>query len=413
MVHRDIKPGNLIVRPDGVVKLTDFGIARARDAAPLTRTGMVVGTAQYLSPEQAQGFPVTPASDVYSLGVLAYECLAGVRPFDGESQVAIALAQINRPPPPLPPDVPPAVRALVDRALAKDPAERFPDGAAVGAAVRTVARGGSLAPRTAPTQVVTGTGEATTVLPTVGAAAGPRTAPRTMPPLQARPAAGADDDVYDDLRLDDDFGADRRRRLIWVLAGLAALLLVGGGVTALLTSGGDDPGSPATTSSSAPLSTSAPAGSSAAGDTVYVDTSAYVGVDADDVEKTLGDSGLEVDREPASAAQMAAAGRPLGAGTVATTDPAEAALERGKTVVLYVAEDGWPPEERTGGPTATRAPEPSLTPKTTTARPAPTTTSEAPAPTTTTEATETTTTAPPPAEEPSSTAPATAPTTTP
>ncbi|MBW8766537.1 MAG: serine/threonine protein kinase, partial [Geodermatophilales bacterium] len=99
VVHRDIKPGNLLVRPDGVVKLTDFGIAQARDATPLTRTGMVVGTAQYLSPEQAQGLEVTAASDVYSLGVVAYECLAGVRPFDGASQVAIALAHINRPPP--------------------------------------------------------------------------------------------------------------------------------------------------------------------------------------------------------------------------------------------------------------------------------------------------------------------------
>ena len=100
VVHRDIKPGNIMVRPDGVAKLTDFGIAQARDAAPLTRTGMVVGTAQYLSPEQAQGLEVTAASDVYSLGVVAYECLTGARPFDGTSQVAIALAHINRPPPP-------------------------------------------------------------------------------------------------------------------------------------------------------------------------------------------------------------------------------------------------------------------------------------------------------------------------
>ena len=145
VVHRDIKPGNLMVRPDGVVKLTDFGIAQARDAAPLTRTGMVVGTAQYLSPEQAQGMEVTAASDVYSLGVVAYECLSGERPFDGASQVAIALAHINRPPPPLPADVPPAVRLLVERALAKDPADRFPDGGAFAEAIRRVASGGALA----------------------------------------------------------------------------------------------------------------------------------------------------------------------------------------------------------------------------------------------------------------------------
>lgn len=86
LVHRDIKPGNLLITPDGLVKVTDFGIAKAAAAVPLTQTGMVVGTAQYVSPEQAQGQNVGPASDIYSLGVVAYEMLAGRRPFSGSQR---------------------------------------------------------------------------------------------------------------------------------------------------------------------------------------------------------------------------------------------------------------------------------------------------------------------------------------
>jgi eukaryotic-like serine/threonine-protein kinase len=126
VVHRDVKPANLLVRPDGVVKVTDFGIARVAGAAGITQTGFVVGTAAYLSPEQAAGRPTTPASDLYALGLVAYECLAGHRAFDAESAVATALAQINDPPPPLPPDVPGEVAAFVFRALDKDPKRRQP-----------------------------------------------------------------------------------------------------------------------------------------------------------------------------------------------------------------------------------------------------------------------------------------------
>jgi len=126
LVHRDVKPGNLLLRPDGVVKVTDFGIARVVDAAPITQTGMLVGTAAYLSPEQASGRDVTPASDVYSLGVVAYECLAGERPFHAESAVGIAMAHATTSPPALPKDVPPLVADFVMRALEKDPARRQP-----------------------------------------------------------------------------------------------------------------------------------------------------------------------------------------------------------------------------------------------------------------------------------------------
>ncbi|WP_322749468.1 MULTISPECIES: serine/threonine-protein kinase [unclassified Frankia] len=124
VVHRDVKPGNLLLRTDGAVKVTDFGIARAVDAAPLTATGIMMGTAYYVSPEQASGRPVTPASDVYSLGVVAYECLAGRRPFDDRNPIVVVMAHQQDEPLPLPPDVPEAVRGLVQAAMAKDPARR-------------------------------------------------------------------------------------------------------------------------------------------------------------------------------------------------------------------------------------------------------------------------------------------------
>lgn len=128
LVHRDVKPGNLIITPDGRVKITDFGIARAADQVPLTATGQVMGTVQYLSPEQASGKTASALTDIYSLGIVAYEALAGKRPFTGESQVSIAMAHIKQPPPPLPESVPLAVRNLILACIAKKP-ERRPSSA--------------------------------------------------------------------------------------------------------------------------------------------------------------------------------------------------------------------------------------------------------------------------------------------
>ncbi|MGA2825048.1 MAG: protein kinase [Streptosporangiaceae bacterium] len=127
IIHRDIKPGNLLVTTEGTTKITDFGIARAMWAAQashLTQTGMVMGTASYVSPEQATGGTITSASDIYSLGVVAYECLTGTPPFTAETPVAIAVAHMHRPVPPLPDDVPAPVAALVTDMLAKQPEER-------------------------------------------------------------------------------------------------------------------------------------------------------------------------------------------------------------------------------------------------------------------------------------------------
>jgi serine/threonine protein kinase len=141
LVHRDIKPGNILVTPTGQVKITDFGIAKAADAAPVTRNGMVMGTAHYIAPEQALGQNAEPASDVYSLAVCGYECLTGHRPFLSENAVTVAMMHIRDLPPPLPPDVPPGVRAVIEATLIKDPRQRYNNGGEFAAAVAAVRAG--------------------------------------------------------------------------------------------------------------------------------------------------------------------------------------------------------------------------------------------------------------------------------
>ncbi|MDZ5444255.1 protein kinase [Micromonospora sp. 4G57] len=136
IVHRDVKPGNLLVRPNGTLVLTDFGIARSDLVGQLTAAGSVLGTASYISPEQATGAVATPASDVYALGVVAYQCLAGRRPFEGDNPLEIAMKHVQEPPRPLPNDIPPQVKAIVERALAKDPAARWPSAAALAGVAR-------------------------------------------------------------------------------------------------------------------------------------------------------------------------------------------------------------------------------------------------------------------------------------
>ena len=130
LVHRDVKPQNVLLNGDGQAKVTDFGIARSLEVQHgMTQTGTVLGTSDYISPEQAQGRRVDEHTDVYSLGVVLYELLTGEVPFPGENFVAVAMQHINEPPPPVRdrrPDVPPRLEAAVQRAMAKDPSDRFP-----------------------------------------------------------------------------------------------------------------------------------------------------------------------------------------------------------------------------------------------------------------------------------------------
>ena len=152
VAHRDIKPANIIVRPDGMVKLTDFGISRATGQVNLTAAGMVMGTAQYLPPEQAMGEVATPIGDLYALGVIAYEAAAGRRPFTGETQVDIAFAHVNDPVPPLPEFVPEPLADVILHLLEKDPAKRPESGSAAVREIASAAKamGISVTPRPLP-----------------------------------------------------------------------------------------------------------------------------------------------------------------------------------------------------------------------------------------------------------------------
>ncbi|MFG3686430.1 protein kinase [Micromonospora sp. NPDC047740] len=189
IVHRDVKPGNLLVKRDGTVVLVDFGIARASTMAGITAAHMVLGTASYMSPEQATGQAVSAATDVYALGAVAYYCLAGRPPFDGDNPLQVALRHAQDEPPPLPVGTPPAVVELVRRALAKRPADRHPTALALAEAAQDV-RDATLAsvpvPARPPWAVAGPAVPGPAVLPTPDAPAAPDS-PATAGPGAAAP----------------------------------------------------------------------------------------------------------------------------------------------------------------------------------------------------------------------------------
>lgn len=229
VVHRDIKPGNLLVAEDGQLKLTDFGIARGDMSVTLTQTGMVMGTAQYISPEQASGRPATAASDLYALGVVAYECLAGQPPFTGDSPVALALAHTRDDPPSLPEHVPADIDDLVFSMLEKDPQDR-PSSAGEVAHLAAVIRSNA---GTGPPTPSTGfNGMAQTRV--VGAV--PDFGPRSGATDQVRRTTGQSpippDQGMDSTRLTENPDSGRRVRMPVVLAAVAATVLIVGAAVA-------------------------------------------------------------------------------------------------------------------------------------------------------------------------------------
>ncbi len=285
LVHRDIKPGNLLITPDGRVKITDFGIARIADQVPLTATGQVMGTVQYLSPEQASGHPASPATDTYSLGIVAYESLAGKRPFTGESQVAIAMAQINEQPPPLPPTVPIPVQNLVMAMIAKKPADRPSSSATVARAAQALRRGDLNSAAIAVPAIATGgiaDDDATRLL----TAGGDDGTTRIMPTTAQLPADGEAAEDSDKKK--------KRSPWTWPLIALIALLLIvlGGALIAMLNPGAPDPVQ-STTASQTPTPDPTTPEPEPEPEPVNVDSLGLVGMSCDDAMAAAKDAGLE------------------------------------------------------------------------------------------------------------------------
>ncbi|HET7415938.1 MAG TPA: protein kinase [Arthrobacter sp.] len=307
LVHRDIKPGNLLITPDGRVKITDFGIARLADQVPLTATGQVMGTAQYLAPEQATGQTATDSSDIYSLGVIGYECVAGSRPFSGESQIAIALAQVNDEPPPLSETLPAPVRALLMSMLAKSPQDRPKDAKSLADAVDAIRRGDIKAAEAAvPGMLLFGPTSDDARTTPINEQPTAATQAVTAPATSALPTVGRDESMEAERTWVVDDGEEpaeepeRKRRSPWTLPLLALLVLILFAVVGwlllgpLLGDGSDPASSPATSQSATETETQ----TESEPETVNIDADDYVGQPFQQVAAELQGLGFSVVENP-------------------------------------------------------------------------------------------------------------------
>ncbi|MFJ3379431.1 serine/threonine-protein kinase [Curtobacterium sp. NPDC090217] len=340
LVHRDIKPGNLLITPDGRVKITDFGIARIADQVPLTATGQVMGTVQYLSPEQASGHPASPSTDIYSLGIVAYECLAGRRPFTGESQVAIAMAHINEQPPALPGDIPEPVAALVMSCIAKKPADRPATAANLARAAQALRRG-DVAAATVAVPALGGAGTVAFNPPQGNDAA------TALIGTQSAGAVGGGPRTPGSPTTTEDEEPKKKRAWIWWVVAAAVVLIAGGVIAAFAFANGAAEPTPSPSSSSAkPRPTQSRTPSASPTQTrITVNQSDYIGKNADQAKAELDALGFQTSIEDGDAAPSSDK-----QGTVQSISPT-GSLTAGTAIVLraYTAQ---PTLEGPAAPTA-------------------------------------------------------------